>query len=286
MLSTHTSQLMVSFLGFIMPDKFEIRKDSAGKFRFNLIAANGEIIVSSEAYETKEACKNGIQSVKRDAPTAETVDESLLSSVSPLQYCETCGTPITSGVLFCTNCGGRIRQEELKPPSPKRVIPVRSILVIVVVLMAGVAAGSFMTRPAVPPAVPQNQLVSENSIVSLSPTTTVVSVSPTTIVVVTTLTPTSSTSSQMTTTITSHETTSLSTSHIQTSSAIIYSSATTYVPPPVTSRSGCDPSYPTVCIPPPPPDLDCKDIPYRNFQVLPPDPHRFDGDHDGIGCET
>lgn len=47
-----------------------------------------------------------------------------------------------------------------------------------------------------------------------------------------------------------------------------------------------DPSYPTVCIPPPPPDLDCKDIPYRRFKVLPPDPHNFDGDHDGIGCES
>jgi micrococcal nuclease len=47
----------------------------------------------------------------------------------------------------------------------------------------------------------------------------------------------------------------------------------------------CDPSYPDVCIPPPPPDLDCGDIPYKRFRVLPPDPHRFDGDHDGIGCE-
>ncbi len=45
----------------------------------------------------------------------------------------------------------------------------------------------------------------------------------------------------------------------------------------------CDPSYPDVCIPPPPPDLDCRDIPYRRFRVLPPDPHGFDGD--GIGCE-
>lgn len=50
--------------------------------------------------------------------------------------------------------------------------------------------------------------------------------------------------------------------------------------------SNCDPSYPTVCIPPPPPDLDCKDIPYKRFKVLAPDPHRFDGDHDGIGCES
>ncbi|MDW8060689.1 MAG: thermonuclease family protein, partial [Thermomicrobium sp.] len=48
----------------------------------------------------------------------------------------------------------------------------------------------------------------------------------------------------------------------------------------------CDPSYPTVCIPPPPPDLDCADIPYRRFPVLPPDPHRFDPDRDGVGCES
>jgi micrococcal nuclease len=49
---------------------------------------------------------------------------------------------------------------------------------------------------------------------------------------------------------------------------------------------GCDPSYPDVCIAPSPPDLDCGDIPFRRFTVLPPDPHRFDGDFDGIGCES
>ena len=49
--------------------------------------------------------------------------------------------------------------------------------------------------------------------------------------------------------------------------------------------SDCDPSYPTVCIPSPPPDLNCGDIPHRNFVVLQPDPHRFDGNKDGIGCE-
>ena len=55
-------------------------------------------------------------------------------------------------------------------------------------------------------------------------------------------------------------------------------------PTPAFSPGSCDPAYPTVCIPPPP-DLDCGDIPYRRFTVLAPDPHRFDGDHDGIGCE-
>ena len=47
----------------------------------------------------------------------------------------------------------------------------------------------------------------------------------------------------------------------------------------------CDPAYPDVCIPSPPPDLDCVDIGFRNFKVLPPDPHRFDGNKDGLGCQ-
>lgn len=56
-------------------------------------------------------------------------------------------------------------------------------------------------------------------------------------------------------------------------------------PTPPSSSGNCHPSYPTVCIPPSPPDLDCGDIPFRRFQVIGSDPHRFDGDHDGIGCE-
>jgi hypothetical protein len=61
-------------------------------------------------------------------------------------------------------------------------------------------------------------------------------------------------------------------------------------PPPPPGGGTCAASYPTVCIPPPPPDLNCADIPYRNFRVrwdVPdPDPHHFDGNHDGIGCES
>lgn len=52
------------------------------------------------------------------------------------------------------------------------------------------------------------------------------------------------------------------------------------------ARAGCGPSYPTVCIPPAPPDLDCGDISFRRFEVTGRDPHGFDGDSDGIGCES
>ncbi len=63
-------------------------------------------------------------------------------------------------------------------------------------------------------------------------------------------------------------------------------SGTTAATPRAAVGGACDPSYPTVCIPPPPPDLDCKDVPYRRFRVLPPDPHHFDGGGDGVGCES
>ena len=53
------------------------------------------------------------------------------------------------------------------------------------------------------------------------------------------------------------------------------------------SNKNCSPAYPDVCIPPPPPDLNCKDIEFRKFKVLPPDPHNFDSrDKDGVGCES
>lgn len=47
--------------------KFEIRKDKAGRFRFNLKARNGQVILSSEAYNSKPACENGIASVKKNS---------------------------------------------------------------------------------------------------------------------------------------------------------------------------------------------------------------------------
>jgi uncharacterized protein YegP (UPF0339 family) len=58
-----------------MPEpKFEWFKDKTGKFRFRLVAANGEIIATSEAYSSKDGCTNGIESVKKNAPIAKIVE--------------------------------------------------------------------------------------------------------------------------------------------------------------------------------------------------------------------
>ncbi|MGI6607831.1 MAG: YegP family protein [Erysipelotrichaceae bacterium] len=47
--------------------KFEIFKDKRDEFRFRLKATNGEIILASEGYTAKASCKNGIDSVVRNA---------------------------------------------------------------------------------------------------------------------------------------------------------------------------------------------------------------------------
>ena len=47
---------------------------------------------------------------------------------------------------------------------------------------------------------------------------------------------------------------------------------------PVLAHPNCEDAYLDVCIPPSPPDLDCDDIEYRDFRVLPSDPHEFDDD--------
>jgi len=54
--------------------KFEITKDKAGKFRFHLKAANGEIIAVSQAYDSKSSAEKGIESVKTNAPNAKVED--------------------------------------------------------------------------------------------------------------------------------------------------------------------------------------------------------------------
>ena len=54
--------------------KFVIRQSNAG-FHFVLKASNGEIIATSQVYTTKDSCKKGIESVKKNAPEAEVVEE-------------------------------------------------------------------------------------------------------------------------------------------------------------------------------------------------------------------
>ena len=58
-----------------MAGKFVLKKGQTGKFHFNLVASNGQVIATSEAYNSKEAALNGIESVRKNAPDAPVDDE-------------------------------------------------------------------------------------------------------------------------------------------------------------------------------------------------------------------
>ena len=58
-----------------MAGKFVVKKGITGKYHFNLHASNGQVIATSEAYESKEAALNGIESVKKNAPDAKVEEE-------------------------------------------------------------------------------------------------------------------------------------------------------------------------------------------------------------------
>ena len=58
-----------------MAGTFELYEDASGQFRFRLKAGNGQTIAASEAYTTKSAAQNGIESVRTNAPDATIVDQ-------------------------------------------------------------------------------------------------------------------------------------------------------------------------------------------------------------------
>ena len=56
--------------------KFVIRTTNTG-IKFDLKAGNGEVIATSEVYTTEAACKNGVESVRKNAPVANVEDQTV-----------------------------------------------------------------------------------------------------------------------------------------------------------------------------------------------------------------
>ena len=62
-----------------MPAKFVVKKGPTGKFRFSLVATNGQVVAASESYETKAACMNGVRSVQKSAAGASIDDRTVVA---------------------------------------------------------------------------------------------------------------------------------------------------------------------------------------------------------------
>jgi uncharacterized protein YegP (UPF0339 family) len=60
-----------------MGERFELKKSADGQFYFVLVAPNNEIIAQSEMYKAKDACKDGIEAVRKYAPKAPVQDKTI-----------------------------------------------------------------------------------------------------------------------------------------------------------------------------------------------------------------
>ncbi|TBG69829.1 YegP family protein [Rhizobium leguminosarum] len=60
--------------------KFEVYKDKGGEFRFRFKASSGEAMFSSEGYKAKASAMSAIESIKKNTPSAEIVDQTKAES--------------------------------------------------------------------------------------------------------------------------------------------------------------------------------------------------------------
>ena len=58
-----------------MPGKFVVKKGTTGKFRFNLLSSNGQVVATSEAYNSKASAMGGIRAVRSLAADAAIEDQ-------------------------------------------------------------------------------------------------------------------------------------------------------------------------------------------------------------------
>lgn len=58
-----------------IPDRFEKKTTDSGKFHFNLTSSNGQVVGTSQTYQSESGCSNGIKSVANTAPGAAVVEQ-------------------------------------------------------------------------------------------------------------------------------------------------------------------------------------------------------------------
>jgi uncharacterized protein YegP (UPF0339 family) len=72
--------------------RFVLDKGRTGKFRFNLLSTNGQVVATSEAYETKRAALAGIAAVQKLAAAAR-IDDRTDAAASPAKKAAKKATP-------------------------------------------------------------------------------------------------------------------------------------------------------------------------------------------------
>jgi len=89
-----------------MPGKFDLKKTRSGKFLFNLKATNGQVILTSEQYNSKQAAKNGIKSVRTNAKKDNRFERKVSRAKQPFFVLNAAnGEPIGKSEMYAANQG-------------------------------------------------------------------------------------------------------------------------------------------------------------------------------------
>jgi len=84
-----------------MAGKFEIKAGRTGKFRFSLKASNGQIILTSEAYESRGAATKGIESVRKNSQSDARFERKTAKDGSPFFVLKAAnGEPIGKSEMY------------------------------------------------------------------------------------------------------------------------------------------------------------------------------------------
>ncbi|QYO66557.1 YegP family protein [Leptolyngbya sp. 7M] len=86
-----------------MAGKFEIKTGKDGRAHFNLKASNGQVILTSEKYESRKACENGIASVRKNAGNDARFERKTAKDGSPYFVLKAAnGEPIGKSEMYKT----------------------------------------------------------------------------------------------------------------------------------------------------------------------------------------
>ncbi|WP_029038882.1 YegP family protein [Salinimicrobium xinjiangense] len=101
---------------------FEIKKDKADEFRFNLKAGNGQIILSSEGYKAKPSCMNGIESVRTNSQSDERFERKQTSSGHKFNLKSTNGQVVGTSEIYTTTAAMENGISSVKKNAPAATV--------------------------------------------------------------------------------------------------------------------------------------------------------------------
>jgi len=108
--------------GKVVAAKYELKR-SGDQFMFNLKAANGEIILTSERYMAKSGAKNGIESVRKNSPLDARYDRRTAKDGSPYFVLKAAnGEPIGTSEMYSSTGAMENGIESVKKNGPEATV--------------------------------------------------------------------------------------------------------------------------------------------------------------------